>query len=100
MRGARSKWEDNMATFSLSKAATQRAIQYTKEAHELLTGTARVMDDQVNRRFIGLKDPAYISYLELSVQMQDLLGQVAQKMESICEHCEKVDRWIDSYNER
>lgn len=89
-----------MARITLSKAAAQKAISYSKEAHEKLTYNANFMNEQVNRRFVGLKDPAYINYLELSIQMQDLLGQVGHKMESIAEYCEKICRWIDMYNER
>lgn len=88
-----------MGSFTISKAAAQKAKQYSREAHEVLTSNARMMDNRVNQRFIGLKDPAYISYLELSVQMQDLLGQVAQKMEAISTYCDKIEHWIDTYNE-
>lgn len=88
-----------MGRITLSKAAAQKAIAYSKEAHEKLTYNANFMNEQVNRRFIGLKDPTYISYLELSVQMQDLLGQVGQKMEAITQYCEKISHWIDTYNE-
>ena len=88
-----------MARITISKAAAQKAINYSKEAHEKLAANANIMNQQVNRRFIGLKDPTYISYLELSVQMQDLLGQVGQKMEAITQYCEKISHWIDTYNE-
>lgn len=88
-----------MAKFVMSKAAAQKAIEYSKDAHEKLAANAKVMDQRVNRRFVGLKDPTYISYLELSVQMQDLIGQVDCKMEAISQYCEKVSRWIDTYNE-
>ncbi len=88
-----------MGKVTLSKTAAQKAISYSKEAHEKLTANARIMNEHVNRRFIGLKDPTYISYLELSVQMQDLLGQVGQKMEAITQYCEKISHWIDTYNE-
>ena len=88
-----------MARITISKAAAQKAINYSKEAHEKLAANANIMNQQVNRRFIGLKDPTYISYLELSVQMQDLLGQVGQKMEAIAQYCEKISHWIDTYNE-
>lgn len=88
-----------MARITISKAAAQKAITYSKEAHEKLTANANIMNQQVNRRFVGLKDPTYISYLELSVQMQDLLGQVGHKMEAITQYCEKISHWIDTYNE-
>lgn len=88
-----------MGKVTLSKAAAQKAIVYSKEAHEKLTANANIMNEKVNRRFIGLKDPTYISYLELSIQMQEMLGQVGQKMEAITQYCEKVSRWIDTYND-
>ena len=88
-----------MGKITLSKAAAQKAIVYSKEAHEKLTANANIMNEKVNRRFIGLKDPTYISYLELSIQMQEMLGQVGQKMEAITQYCEKVSRWIDTYND-
>lgn len=88
-----------MGKVTLSKAAAQKAIVYSKEAHEKLTANANIMNEKVNRRFIGLKDPTYISYLELSIQMQEMLGQVGQKMEAISQYCEKVSRWIDTYND-
>ena len=88
-----------MGKVTLSIAAAQKAIVYSKEAHEKLTANANIMNEKVNRRFIGLKDPTYISYLELSIQMQEMLGQVGQKMEAITQYCEKVSRWIDTYND-
>ena len=88
-----------MGKVTVSKAAAQKAIVYSKEAHEKLTANANIMNEKVNRRFIGLKDPTYISYLELSIQMQEMLGQVGQKMEAITQYCEKVSRWIDTYND-
>ena len=88
-----------MGKVTLSKAAAQKAIVYSKEAHEKLTANANIMNEKVNRRFIGLKDPTYISYLELSIQMQEMLGQVGQKMEAITQYCEKVSRWIDTYTD-
>lgn len=88
-----------MARITLSKPAAQKAIIYSREAHEKLAANAKIMDQRVNRRFVGLKDPSYISYLEFAVQMQDLIGQVGTKMEAISQYCEKVNRWIDTYNE-
>ena len=88
-----------MARITMSKQATQKAITYSKEAYEKLLANANLMNEKVNVRFIGLKDPSYISYLELSVQMQDLIGQIGQKMKAISDYCEKINRWIDTYNE-
>lgn len=88
-----------MGNITLSKPAAQKAITYSKEAHEKLLANANLLNTQVNTRFIGLKDPAYISYLELSLQMQDLIGQVGQKMETISLYCEKICHWIDTYSE-
>ena len=45
------------------------------------------------------KDPTFISYLELSMQMQELLGQVGNKMEAVSDYCQSVIRWIDTYND-
>ena len=88
-----------MAKITLSKPAAQKAIYYSKEAYEKLTTNANIMDRRVNARFVGLKDPAYISYLELSVQMQELIGQIGRKMDSVSEYCEAMIRWMDTYNE-
>lgn len=88
-----------MARITMSKQAALKAIAYSREAHEKLLANANLMNEKVNVRFIGLKDPSYISYLELSVQMQELIGQVGQKMGAISDYCEKINRWIDTYNE-
>ena len=88
-----------MAKITLSKPAAQKAITYSKEAYEKLSANAGIMNRKVNARFVGLKDPAYISYLELSVQMQDLIGQIGQKMDAVSAYCESIIRWIDAYNE-
>ena len=88
-----------MAKIILSKPAAKKAISYSKVAYEKLTANASIMDRRVNTRFAGLKDPAYISYLELSCQMQELIGQIGQKMDSISKYCEAMIRWIDTYNE-
>ncbi len=88
-----------MARITISKEAAQKAITYSQEAYEKLSANANIMNQQVNTRFIGLKDPTYISYLELSMQMQELLGQVGQRMEAISQYCEKIKNWIDTYNE-
>lgn len=89
-----------MSRITLSKPAAQKAIKYSKEAYEKLTANANVMNKRVNSQFVGLKDPAYIRYLELSAQMQDLIGQIGRKMDSVSEYCEAMMRWIDTYNER
>ena len=88
-----------MGRIKLSKESALKAITYSKEAYENLAQNAKIMDSQVNNRFIGLKDPAYVSYLELSMQMQELLGQVGNKMEAVSEYCQSVIRWIDAYND-
>ncbi len=88
-----------MARITLSKTAAQKAIDYSKEAYENLSRNADTLNNKVNSRFVNLKDPAYISYLELSMQMQDLIGQIGQKMDSVSEYCQAVIRWIDTYNE-
>lgn len=88
-----------MGRIKLSKDSAMKAITYSKEAYENLAQNARIMDQQVNNRFIGLKDPAYVSYLELSMQMQELLGQVGNKMEAVSDYCQSVIRWIDTYND-
>ena len=72
-----------MARITISKEAAQKAITYSQEAYEKLSANANFLNQQVNTRFIGLKDPTYVSYLELSMQMQELLGQVGQKMAHI-----------------
>ena len=88
-----------MGRIKLSKDSAMKAITYSKEAFESLTQNAKIMDSQVNSKFIGLKDPTFISYLELSMQMQELLGQVGNKMEAVSDYCQSVIRWIDTYND-
>ena len=88
-----------MGRIKLSKESAMKAITYSQEAYENLAQNAKIMDTQVNNRFIGLKDPTYDSYLELSMQMQELLGQVGNKMEAVSEYCQSVIRWIDAYND-
>ena len=88
-----------MARIKLSREAAMKAITYSQEAYENLAQNAKFMDTQVNNHFIGLKDPTYISYLEMSMQMQELLGQVGNKMEAISDYCQSVIRWIDMYND-
>ncbi len=88
-----------MGRIKLSKESAMKAITYSQEAYENLAQNAKIMDSQVNNRFIGLKDPTYVSYLELSMQMQELLGQVGNKMEAVSEYCQSVIRWIDAYND-
>ena len=88
-----------MGRIKLSKELAMKAITYSQEAYENLAQNAKIMDTQVNNRFIGLKDPTYVSYLELSMQMQELLGQVGNKMEAVSEYCQSVIRWIDAYND-
>jgi len=50
-----------MGRIKLSKDSAMKAITYSKEAYENLAQNARIMDQQVNNRFIGLKDPTYVS---------------------------------------
>ena len=88
-----------MGRIKLSKDSAMKAITYSKEAFESLAQNAKIMDSQVNSKFIGLKDPTFISYLELSMQMQELLGQVGNKMEVVSDYCQSVIRWIDTYND-
>lgn len=88
-----------MGRIKLSKDSALKAISYSQEAFENLAKNANIMDKQVNNQFVGLKDPAFVSYLELSMQMQELLGQVGNKMEAISEYCQAVIRWIDTYND-
>ena len=88
-----------MARIKLSRNAAQKAITYSQEAYEALAQNVKTLDSQVNNQFIGLKDPTYIKYLELTMQMQELLGQVGNKMAAISEYCQSVIRWIDAYNE-
>ena len=56
-----------MGRIKLSKESAMKAITYSQEAYENLAQNAKIMDTQVNNRFIGLKDPTYVSYLELSM---------------------------------
>lgn len=88
-----------MGKIKISKDAATKAITFSKEAYECLRENVAIMDKQVNGKFVGLKDPAYTSYLELSMQMTETLGQVQQKMEAVSEYCQSVIRWIDLYNE-
>lgn len=88
-----------MGRIKLSKDAAMKAISYSKEAFENLSQNAKIMDSRVNHQFIGLKDPAFISYLELSMQLQELLGQVGNKMEAVSDYCQAIIRWIDAYND-
>ncbi len=88
-----------MAKIRLSKDAAMKAIAYSEEAREQLLENINIMDRDVNSQFEGLQDPAFVRYLELSEQMQRLLRQVGDKMNSISEYCKAVMRWIDSYNE-
>ena len=88
-----------MGRIKLSKESAMKAITYSREAYEGLAQNAKIMDQQVNIRFVGLKDPTFISYLELSMQMQELLGQVGNKMEAVSDYCQSVIRWIDAYND-
>ena len=85
--------------FTISKHAAQKVIQQSREASECLTRNMQIMDRQINSQFIGLKDPAFISYLELSMQMQELLKQTCGKMEAVSDYCQKVINWIDQYND-
>lgn len=85
--------------FTISKYAAQQVIDQSKEASENLTRNMQIMDRQINTQFIGLKDPAFISYLELSMQMQELLKQTVGKMEAVSDYCQKVIHWIDQYND-
>ena len=88
-----------MARITMSKQAAQKAIDYSTEAHEKLLANANLMNEKVNVRFIGLKDPSYVSYLELAIQMQELIGQGGRKMEAISDYSQKIINWIDTYNE-
>ena len=85
--------------FTISKYAAKQVIDQSKEASESLTRNMQIMDRQINSQFIGLKDPAFISYLELSMQMQKLLKQTCGKMEAVSEYCQKVINWIDQYGD-
>ena len=84
--------------FTISKYVAQKVIQHSREASECLTRNMQIMERQINSQFIGLKDPAFISYLELSMQMQELLKQTCGKMEAVSDYCQKVINWIDQYN--
>ncbi len=88
-----------MAQVTLSKPAAQKAITYSQEAFEKLIMNANIMNRQVNARFVGLKDPTYVSYLELATQMQELIGQIGMKMESISNYCQSIIHLIDTYTE-
>ena len=88
-----------MARIKLSKEAAMKAITYSNEAKDELMMNVRVMDNNVNSQFSGLRDPAFRRYLELSEQMQSLLSQVGAKMEAISDYCQTIMRWIDTYSE-
>ena len=85
--------------FTISKYAAQQVIDQSKEAAENLNRNMQLMDRQINSQFIGLKDPAFISYLELSMQMQEVLKQISGKMEAVSDYCQKVITWIDQYGD-
>ena len=89
-----------MSKIVLSKEAAAKAITYSHEAYEDLARNAALMDSQVNIKFLGLKDPAFINYLELSVQTQEMLGQIRNKMDAVAKYCESIISWIDIYGNR
>ena len=86
-------------SIKISKYAAQKVIEQSREASENLNRNMEIMDRRINYQFIGLKDPAFISYLELSMQMQEMLKQVSGKMEAVSEYCQKVINWIDQYGD-
>lgn len=88
-----------MGQIKLSKDACMRAIEYSKEANELLMTNINIMDNNVNSQFTGLQDPAFNRYLDLSAQMQTMLKQIGEKMQAIADYCQAVIRWMDDYSE-
>ena len=85
--------------FSITKHAAMTVMEKSKEASMTLTNNMTLMDWRVNQQFIGLKDPAFISYLELSMQMQDIIKQISGKMEAITEYCQKCLDWMNKYSD-
>ncbi len=88
-----------MSKTKLSKAAANRAILYSEEARDRLMSNINVMNNNVNYQFIGLKDPSYNRYLELSESMQTMLKQIGDRMDAVATYCRQVIKWIDAYNE-
>ena len=72
-----------MPRIKLSKDAAMKAITYSNDANTQLMTNVKIMNNNVNSQFSGLRDPAFRRYLELSDKMQDLLSQVGSKMSDI-----------------
>ena len=88
-----------MAKTKLSKSAANSAIIYSQEARDRLLANVNVLDNNVNSQFIGLQDPSYNKYLELSQNMQQLLRKIGERMDDVATYCRSVIRWIDAYND-
>ena len=88
-----------MAKIKLSKEAAMKAITYSDDANNQLMTNVKIMDNNVNSQFSGLRDPAFRRYLALSEEMQNLLSQVGARMMAISDYCRSVMRWIDNYSE-
>ena len=86
-----------MAVIKLSREAANKVIQYSTEAYEELNSNTVKLNQMVMLQFQNLKDPvASQKFMELMMQLENMLKQVGATMEEIRQYCQTVIRWIDT----